>query len=72
MEARHRAGRERLHGKVQERNARELREWEQRFVGRENEARRREHQERLKHLSVSRWTVCIQWISSNGNTLGTL
>ena len=34
-------------------NAREKMEWERRFVTQENEAKKREHEERLKQLSVS-------------------
>ena len=39
--------------KRQAQNAREKMEWERRFVTQENEARKREHEERLKQLSVS-------------------
>lgn len=39
-----------------EKNARELHEWEKRITAQENEARRREHEERLKQLSVSQCT----------------
>ena len=39
--------------KRQSQNAREKLEWERRFVTQENEARKREHAERLKQLSVS-------------------
>ena len=37
----------------QEKNRREQQQWAKRKVGMENEARMREHEERLKQLSVS-------------------
>ena len=44
---------EEIQKKRQAQNAREKMEWERRFVTQENEARKREHEERLKQLSVS-------------------
>ena len=41
-----------------EKNARELHEWEVRITAQENEARRREHEDRLKQLSVSLGLQC--------------
>ena len=53
VEAKRQAMAEELQKRLQTQNAREKMEWERRFVTQENEARRREHEERLKQLSVS-------------------
>ena len=53
VEAKKLAQAEELQRRRQAQNAREKMEWERRFVTQENEARKREHEERLKQLSVS-------------------
>ena len=53
VEAKRLAQAEEIHKRRQAQNAREKMEWERRFVTQENEARKREHEERLKQLSVS-------------------
>jgi hypothetical protein len=53
VEAQRLAQAEEIQKKRQSQNAREKMEWERRFVTQENEARKREHEERLKQLSVS-------------------
>lgn len=53
IEAKRLAQAEEIQRKRQSQNAREKMEWERRFVTQENEARKREHEERLKQLSVS-------------------
>ena len=53
VQAKRHAIAEDLQRKRQAKNARELREWEQRYVSRENEVKKREHGERLKELTVS-------------------
>ena len=53
VEAKRLAQAEEIQRKRQSQNAREKMEWERRFVTQENEARKREHEERLKQLSVS-------------------
>ena len=53
VEAKRLAQAEEIQKKRQAQNAREKMEWERRFVTQENEARKREHEERLKQLSVS-------------------
>ena len=53
VEAKRLAQAEELQKHRQSQNAREKMEWERRFVTQENEAMRREHEEKLKQLSVS-------------------
>ena len=53
VEAKRQAMAEELQKCRQAKNSREKMEWERRFVTQENEARKREHEERLKQLSVS-------------------
>lgn len=53
VEAKRLAQAEELQRRRQAQNAREKMEWERRFVTQENEAKKREHEERLKQLSVS-------------------
>ena len=53
VEAKCLAQAEELQRRRQAQNAREKMEWERRFVTQENEAKKREHEERLKQLSVS-------------------
>ena len=53
VDARKRSKSVEIQQKRKERNSREMSEWETRFNVRENEAKRRAHEERLKKLSVS-------------------
>lgn len=53
VEAKRMAQAEKMQKRRQAQNAREKLEWERRFVTQENEAKKREHEERLKQLSVS-------------------
>ncbi len=53
IEARRRSKAEAVQEQRRERNERELTEWSTRAVTRENEARKRQHEERLCKLSVS-------------------
>ena len=53
VDAKHRAMMEEVQRQRQEKNRREQQQWAKRKVGMENEARMREHEERLKQLSVS-------------------
>ena len=40
-------------------NAKEEREWRERYSSKESELRRRAHEEQLKRLSVSGWEFCL-------------
>ena len=53
VEARRRAQAEEVQEKRRDKNAQEVVEWTARFNVRENESLRRQHEERLKKLSVS-------------------